>query len=1007
MPLSRATKLVLAIVLSLFPLAAAAQTGSTSADIVGVVQDPQGAILTGAAVTATNTATKVSRTAETGRDGRFALIALPVGTYDLSVAFPGFTTYVVKDTTLLLGASVEFNVVLQLERRTDTVTVVKTSLPIETKRTAISTVIPQRQIEQLPINVRNFIEFAALTQGVSRDFTPETGGAAATSGLTFLGQRARSNNITVDGLDNNDITVGSVRATFSQEAVREFDVLTNGFTAEFGKASGGVVNIVTKSGTNTLAGNLFAFHRDRALNARNYFEKFTPAGTAIDREKAPFGQQQYGGTLGGPLRKDRSFYFLSFERLAIDTNNFVNIDSTTPVSVFGQPAGTAVSLLRAAGFPVELGNVGYDVRSTQFLAKVDLRPGTTNSLALRFNAADALDENIDPWGGITARSAGASIASRDYMGAASHTFVPNQRIVNELRAQIAHRNQDVRSLDPTCVGPCDRNDEGGPTVEIPGVATVGRHRFTPQERRNLRVQVAETLTYFRGQHQYKVGADYSYINHESQSLPLHFGGRYIFGPLPAIPNVLPAPVTAIQAFALGLPQAYVQGFGDPNGPFVYNDLSVFAQDEWRLRSNLTVKAGVRYQIQFWPDITTTIPGFGPYTIPTDTNNVAPRVAVSWNPRNSTRTSVHAAYGIYYDNNLTSYGGINKVFNGQQGVRTLVLPFPYSVQAWQAPGRRLPESAFGAAPSVVFAVGPGSVTPYSHHLNVGIDHEFAPGFTVGAAFILARGFGDIAVLDFNPYLPDLGPFRRPLDLVDPVTGVAVAGSSASVLQSTSWAQTWYKGLALTLTRRVRRYEVAASYTLSKAEDMATDFTSAFLPDYVGRGRNPADPSGVPLGFDPDRERGASFQHHLHQAVLRGTYQTFWNVVLAGSIAAASGRPYDILAGADLNGDGGGGGPPSERARTNPADSSTTVARNSGRMPATASVALRISRRFTVRRNVHVEPMLEVFNLFNRTNFTDVNNVFGVGPYPASPLPTFGQFVQAGPPRQAQIAVKIVF
>jgi len=131
------------------------------------------------------------------------------------------------------------------------------------------------------------------------------------------------------------------------------------------------------------------------------------------------------------------------------------------------------------------------------------------------------------------------------------------------------------------------------------------------------------------------------------------------------------------------------------------------------------------------------------------------------------------------------------------------------------------------------------------------------------------------------------------------------------------------------------------------------------------------------------------------------------MLAGSITAASGRPFDILAGADLNGDGDGGGPPSERARTNLADSSTTIARNSGRMPATASVAVRISRRFTVGRNVHVDPMLEVFNLFNRTNFTDVNNVFGVGAYPASPLPTYGQFVQAGPPRQAQIAVKIVF
>ncbi len=179
---------------------------------------------------------------------------------------------------------------------------------IDTQSTVVSSVIAQEQIEHLPINGRNFIGFSLLAPGVATDRTPQQG-ASGTSGLSFAGQRARSNNITVDGLDNNDSIIGAVRATFSQEAVREFQVLTNSYSAEFGKASGGVVNIVTKSGTNEFAGNLFFFLRDGSLNSKDHFERFNPARQAIDRDKAPYSQKQYGATLGGPIRRDRTFFF--------------------------------------------------------------------------------------------------------------------------------------------------------------------------------------------------------------------------------------------------------------------------------------------------------------------------------------------------------------------------------------------------------------------------------------------------------------------------------------------------------------------------------------------------------------------------------------------------------------------------------------------------------------------------------------------------------------------------
>src|SRR4029078_4264971 len=208
----------------------------------------------------------------------------------------------------------------------------------------LSSVVSRDQIERLPSNGRNFMSFSVITPGVSIDHTPQQG-VTTTYGLSFTGQRGRSNNVMVDGLDNNDPVVGAVRATFSQEAVREFQVLTNSYSAEFGKASGGVVNIVTKSGTNEISGNAFAFVRDDSLNAKDHFEQFDVFGGAIDREKAPYKQWQYGATLGGPNRKDKTFFFLSFERLDISANNFVTI-SDADAAVLGR-----------AGFPAPTG--GY------------------------------------------------------------------------------------------------------------------------------------------------------------------------------------------------------------------------------------------------------------------------------------------------------------------------------------------------------------------------------------------------------------------------------------------------------------------------------------------------------------------------------------------------------------------------------------------------------------------------------------------------------------------------
>jgi hypothetical protein len=988
-------------------LPAAGQSRATTADVEGTIVDSSNAVLPGVTVTTTNRETNLTRSTVTDGDGRYAIPALPPGVYDVRAELGSFAPETRENVTLALGTTVTLDFTLGIAGQAEKVTVTGEAPLVDTQDTSVSTVVSQRQIESLPINGRNFISFSVITPGVSTDQTPQQG-ASATSGLTFAGQRARSNNITVDGVDNNDGTTGSVRAVFSQEAVREFQVLTNSYSAEFGRASGGVVNIVTKSGTNTPFGTAFFYIRDEALNAKNHFEKFAPDGRELDQEKAPYSQKQFGGTVGGPLVRDKTFIFGSFERLDIEANNFVTIDSTTPIFApgIGTPLGTPVDILRRAGFPIDVGNVPYDIRSNAFLVKVDHQLGSSQSLTARYTYGDGINENTEPFGGQVARSRAAVLDSQDNMVAGAWTAVLSNRWVNEFRVQYARRDQEVRSLDPVCDGECDGFDEGGPTLEVTGVASVGRQRFTPQPRLNNRIQLLDTVSYYAGRHQLKAGFDYNHVDHAEQALPLHFGGRYIFVPFTAQQAQAiigaPIPVSSIQAVALGLPGQYVQGYGDPVLPYVSSDLSLFVQDDWRVTDRLTLKAGVRYQNQYWPDFEYTVSGFPTYRFPSDNNNWAPRLAVAWDPEGDQRTSIHAAYGIFFDNHITGIAGISRLINGEDKVRTLAVGLPTSRAAWLLPGRRLPESALPRFfPSVEISIDPGLKTPYAHHFSVGVDRQLPGELALSANFVYARGFDQLGTVDYNPILVDLGPNRRPED----IGGVPL--TSAPILQYTSFGETWYKGLMLAITKRFTdRYQFLASYTLSEAEDNSTDYQSAFIPQDNGRGRNPADPTGLPIAFDPESERGPSLQDQRHRFVLSGLAVVPGGVYVSSIITIGSGRPYNILAGADLNGDGNGGAFPPDRPRTNPADGSTSIERNAGTLPTQATVDLRVSRPFRFGR-LRFEPLFEVFNLFNRTNYTDVNAIFGPGVYPTNPLPGFGQFTQAGPPLQVQLAARVTF
>ena len=998
-------RIALALVLMLLwlPHTARGQARVTGADITGTVRDESGAVLQGATVTVVSKATNVTRSALSDERGRYLVAALAPGTYRISVRLAGFAGETREDLTVMLGQTVESNFVMKVAGQVETVSVVAEAPLVDSTHTAVSSVINQEQIDALPINGRNFISFSIITPGVTTDRTPQQG-ASATSGLSFGGQRARSNNVMVDGYDNNDRVVGAVRAVFSQEAVREFQVLTNSYSAEFGNAAGGVVNIVTKSGTNSLAGNAFVFFRDESLNAKDHFEKFDVFGDRSDRRKAPYSQVQWGGTLGGPLKRDRTFFFSSFEKLDVEANNFVTIN----------PAAAAT--LQANGFPIELGNVPYDVRFAQALVKVDHQWTSDHSLTMRGHFSDVTNENVEPFGGTVARSRGAVQLRTDWSVAASHVDILSARWVNESRVYFARLDQEVNSLDPRCSGPCDDDFEGGPTLEISGVASVGRQRFTPNPRKGDTLQAAEIISYAGGTHGLKAGVEYNLATTASDggSLPLHFGGRYIFAPLPAVPALgIPAPITAVQALSLGLPAAYVQGYGNPDVKPTYHALSAFVQDDWRL-SNVTVKLGLRYQKQFWPGTPYNVPVPGgsrlTYSFPEDNNNVAPRLGIAWDPAGDRRTSVHGAYGVFFDNHITALYGVTDILDGTQGVRTLVLQFPNSIAPWRAPGRRLPEPTT-AYPSLIFNIDPDLKTPFAHHVSGGVDRAIGEDISLAVNGVYFRGTHQVGTIDYNPIVPALGAGRRPNDIG------GVPGTSASVLQYTSYGDTWYRGLTLSMNKRFsRNYQFLVSYTLSEAEDNSTDFQSAFIPEHNGLGRDPSKTGGLPLGFDPALERGPANHDQRHRFVLSGLYRFPGDVQVSSILTAASGRPFTPLAGFDWNGDGNGGAFPPDRARRTPGPTGTpatdSVGRNSETMDEQVVMDLRVSKKIRLR-SASIEGLFEVFNLFNRSNFSEINNIFGSGAFPNQPMRdaqgrvTYGRYEQALPPRQVQLAVKLSF
>ncbi|HEY2382452.1 MAG TPA: carboxypeptidase regulatory-like domain-containing protein [Terriglobia bacterium] len=1025
------------IVLTLLALASAetsfAQSQTASGDVKGTITDATGGVLAGATVTITSIDTHLERSVSTDGMGNFRFFLVPPADYEVKVQLPAFSTYTVGSLHVGIGQTVTLNAVLQPAAIRQEVLVQDETPAIEPEKTQQSNTIDERQIENLPINERNFLNFTLLTRGVtdSKGIVTFSLPQANTSGLSFLGQSGRSNNVTIDGADNNDDAVGAVRSTLSQEAIQEFQINRSGFSAEFGRAGGGLINIVSKSGANRVSGDVFGFFRDHRFDARNPFA-FGPGGSNID---PPYSRQQAGFTVGGPIKKDRTFYFLSYEGLRERESNFVTFMEN---ATFFQPTASQQALiqgleaspapsLRASGamlntylttspqlFPETInvlqsnsGIFPYKNNNNTASLRLDHSLSPSNQMfgRLTFTDIDTIGGNT---GGLIAPSRGANFAIQDYSGALadSHFFSPSK--VNEFRFQFASRMYNVLPQDAF-----------GPEITINGVAELGRDFFLPSNRTEERWQWLDNLTLVEGRHEIKFGVDFDYIPLQTTT-EVFLGGRFIFGtgiPLANVIDTLLGPgnsttlaagltatgradlvpnlsdsISSLQGFNFGLPIVYQQGFGNPQAAITNKQTAAYIQDNFKAHSTLTLNFGLRYDIEFQPP-----------PVHRDRNNFGPRFGFSYSP--DTKTAVRGGYGIYYSPLFEALSFEARVLNGTQ-ISQIFLPLTglpalgvntTSAQVWGLAeqlkvfgSRTLTANDIallglrpGVTPPVLISTSPKIVNPYSQQFSLGIDRTVS-GITFSANYIGNRGVklirsrnDNLTQTGTNAFGPVDGPIN-PAILQDNRT--ETSGSSI------------YHGLALSVTKRFRRrYQILASYTVSKAIDDTTDF----ITDLQASNQ-----------LNLRAERGLSSFDQRHRLILSSVMEPVGGITVAPIFTYASGHPFNLLLGFDANND--------TNANT---DRPAFAGRNTGLGPNDIDFDLRVSRELRLRRdsNYRLEGLVEAFNLFNRVNFSGLNNIVGIMPFstyraagdrnrnPSDPL----GFTSAFDPRQIQLGVKLKF
>ena len=694
-----------------------AQGVGAAADLTGTVTDPSGAGVPNAKVTAIDTGKGGQRSVVTDEHGFYRLSGLAPATYKLSVEHAGFQTEVVPSLSLTVGETSVLDFHLKLAGLSGQVEVTSEIPVVETERGSQADTLTQQYITDLPINRRDYLTFTLLTPGVSdstrmagdQDFrvkqTPQ-------SGLSFYGSNGRGNSVTVDGGEANGDS-GGVRPTLSQDAVQEFQINRSNYSADLGGGSGASINIVSKSGTNRVHGSLYGFFRNDVFDARNPFsfsqalqpgQTFDPANPDSKgvRTKDALSRQQYGATVGGPIQKDKTFFFVAFEGLRQDAQTAVPLLTNTnifrpqsdrannqvgilaaladPITggarmvpcLNGQPpiradlcarfltsaltispttglsmAQTARNAFLNSQFETNGGLFPFNTREYQASGRFDHTFNDRNQVFVRYSYTHDLEENPDLQS-LTGFSRGSSVHQYDntIQGSWFHQFSPNAS--NEARAQW---NYNSFNVIPNVLGQVG--------LDIPGFGNLGNQIFIPSLSILRRPEFADNLTVIRGRHTMKFGGTGLFRGNHTESHTF-FPGRFVFGNLTGalLSPCLAAPATAcgltgvnsasldsLQTVSLGAPQFYQQGFDNPTVNYTRPFGAAYWQDSWALRPGFTLNFGLRYELdaQYKP-------------LNTDKDNFAPRVSFAWDPFKDHKTVVRGGFGLFYgpiDDQITS------------------------------------------------------------------------------------------------------------------------------------------------------------------------------------------------------------------------------------------------------------------------------------------------------------------------------------------------------------------
>ena len=1029
-------------------LAVAAQTNTGS--IRGFVYDETRAVIRDVTVTAIDESRGVAQEAVTTDSGGFVLSHLVPGRYTLRFEAPNFATLTVEGFEVQVGGISTFSPQLAVAA-TETRVVVSaasTRPVIEPERVQQSDHIDSVRIQNLPINRRDYLGLALLTPGVvntnhianaiDRRILP-----TPSSGLGIGGGSGRGNTFMIDGLDNL-YNSGSVRSSISQDAVQEFQVNRNSFSTEQGGAPGGTINIVTKGGTNDFHGTLFGGLRNRRFQARNYF----------DPEKSPYTRAQSGVSIGGPIKPNKTFFHLAYERLDRHESQIVPLladrsfltsltdSQQSLVDALRVAAPTLTPLVNQLAYALvpahtpavvslfekNSGTFPFGEQRQQVITRVDHTLGGGHNMFFRGNWSGQESDNIN-FGALTARSRGSNSNVNDFAVAFGDTWVINPRWVSETRVGLGYHDFGVYPAD-----------KFGPAIDI-GAISFGRDFILPVRVVERVFQIRQNFMRVSGRQTLKFGADINPLRDSAQA-ETFFSGRFVFGEAIPLSNVIDsvagpgtsqgvkgllagageaqladavdAPISALQAFALGLPTVYQQGFGNPNWAGWANRMNFFVENSIRVLPNLLLTLGLRYELELKTNF------------PRDYNNFAPRAGFAWSP--DPKTVARGGFGIYYSRIDGHIGYINDLLGETQQINQVFIPLTgigglqspltgqpltsaeiyRTLQARGVLGQRaiLPEdlAPHGIVPGpgyplrVGFRVVDDIVNPYSLQGSFEIQREVGD-YALSVAYNYNRGVHLIRPLDLNIYKASTNPatgrpvpgFRNPLILQDNAYG--------------SWGRSDYHAMIVKLEKRFSDgFSISAHHTWSKAMDEATDYNSSYQPH---------------IQWDARNERALSTYHRGHRFVANAIAQSPWEAAkgrgfghnlladfrLSGIVAANSFAPFNLTTGFDSLGD-----------RHTDTHRPWGLGRNAGKGPDFFSVDMRLTRTIPLSETVNLQVIGEAFNLLNRTNFKTVNGVVGNASTEDLPANLVGRrgpvteplsFASAFDPRQFQFTLRLTF